>query len=395
MTSRSRWVLGAIAAFLAVSVAVAGRSPRASADERVPADGAEVLERVPPRGADEARAARSALERDPRDVRAAVALARTYIRRSRATGDPRYLGRAQAALSPWWDADPPPLDVLVLRATIRQSLHDFEPALRDLDRAAKLAPGNPQVWLTRATVLTVRARYPEARESCMSLTGLADRLVIITCLASVDGVTGRAKAARDGLAAALGRGGATRDVEAWAEGLIAELSERIGDMDGAERAFARTLEIDPEDAYTRGASADMRIDQRRWAEAIALVRGQEANDGLLLRLAIAERGADDPAADAHIAVLADRFAKSRLRGDSVHRREEARFELLRGDGRRALELAKANFEVQREPWDVRVLLAAAVAARDPEGARAARDHVAAHKLEHPEITRLIKALESM
>ena len=387
-------MLGAIAAFLAVSVAVAGRSPRASADERVPTDGAEVLERVPPKGADEGRAARSALSRDPRDVRAAVALAKTYVRRARATGDPRYLGRAQAALTPWWDDDPPPLDVLVLRATIRQSLHDFEPALRDLDRAAKLSPGNPQVWLTRATVLTVRARYPEARESCMSLAGLVDRIVVVTCLASIDGLTGRAKDARDGLRAVLGHG-ASRDMEAWAEGVIAELSERLGDTEAAERAFARTLELDPDDAYTRGAFADMRIDQGRWADAIALVRGQEANDGLLLRLAIAERGAGDPQADAHVAVLADRFAKSRLRGDSVHRREEARFELLRGDGARALELAQANFEVQREPWDVRVLLAAAVAARDAQGARAAREHVALHKLEHPEITKLIKMLDGL
>ncbi len=44
----------------------------------------------------------------------------------RARSDPRYLSYAEAALGPFWDLPSPPNDVLVLRATVRQSVHDFD-----------------------------------------------------------------------------------------------------------------------------------------------------------------------------------------------------------------------------------------------------------------------------
>ena len=63
--------------------------------------------------------------------------------------------------------------------------------------------------------------------------------------------------------------------------------------------------------------------------------------------------------------LRDRFEASRLRGDRVHLREEARFTLhLLNDPKAALKLAQENWQVQKEPADVRILLEAALAAHD-------------------------------
>ncbi|MBA3460616.1 MAG: hypothetical protein H0T46_11675 [Deltaproteobacteria bacterium] len=42
------------------------------------------------------------------------------------------IGRAQATLGRWWKLAVPPDDVLLLRATIEQSLHDFSAARADL-----------------------------------------------------------------------------------------------------------------------------------------------------------------------------------------------------------------------------------------------------------------------
>jgi hypothetical protein len=62
-------------------------------------------------------------------------------------------------------------------------------------------------------------------------------------------------------------------------------------------------------------------------------------------------------------MLDERFAATRLRGDTTHRAEEARYALqLRRDTSAALALAQANYEVQREPRDARILLEAALAA---------------------------------
>ncbi len=58
-----------------------------------------------------------------------------------------------------------------------------------------------------------------------------------------------------------------------------------------------------------------------------------------------------------------------MRGDTVHRREEARFTLdLLHQPDRALDLARANWDVQREPADARILLETALAAGHPDAA---------------------------
>src|SRR5262245_23210282 len=74
----------------------------------------------------------------PGDLAQAVAAARADIDAARARSDPRYLGYAQAALAPWWDAPDAPPDVLLLRATIRQHVHDFDGALTDLSAVLEL-----------------------------------------------------------------------------------------------------------------------------------------------------------------------------------------------------------------------------------------------------------------
>jgi hypothetical protein len=60
-----------------------------------------------------------------------------------------------------------------------------------------------------------------------------------------------------------------------------------------------------------------------------------------------------------------------MRGERLHLGEEARFALAFGDAAEALALAAENFSLQREPRDARVLLEAALAARDRAAAQPA------------------------
>lgn len=400
MERRTLYALLGIGGAVALSAILFGRAPQASASApRVPTSPNEVLEVLPfgstssdPRMREEA-ALRADLARDPKDVALAVRLAQLDIQLSRERSDPRYLGRAQAALGPWWKMEDAPVEVLVLRATIEQSLHDFDAALRDLDRALAARPNHAQAWITRAVVLTVRGRYDDARASCAKLVPLASNLVVAVCETAIDSVTGKAGPAYERLEATLAQGGrVSLDEEAWARGSLGEYAQRANKLDDAEKHFRRTLEIDPDDAYVRAALADLLVDRGRFADAVAIVKDREANDGLLLRLAIAEKKNGSKEAQGHIEMLAARFEASRQRGDVVHRREEARFRLeLEGDARRAVELARANWDVQKEPWDVRVLLEAAHAAKDPAAARPALDWIASSKLEDPFIAKTAAA----
>jgi Tfp pilus assembly protein PilF len=377
----SRFLAPAVA--LAVVVLVGTLAPATSDDVRVlgPADDAVVLQAVPPRAAD-ARA-RAALAARPDDVGLAVEIARADIDRARRDSDPRYLGYAQAALRRWWDEPTPPHDVLVLRATIRQSNHEFAPALADLAAALRQDPDDPQAWLTQSVLLLLRGDFAGARRSCAPLARLTTDLVAAACVAGVDGITGHAHSGYDALARALGRArGDDPGTRAWALTLLAELAARLGLPDAAERRYRAALAAAPPDAYLLASYADFLLDAGRPAEVVTLLADKTSVDNLLLRLVEAEERAGARAASEHRNELAARYRASRDRGDQLHLREEARFLLhVMRDARTALPLAQKNFEIQREPGDVRILLEAAQAAGAEGAAQPARDWLVASGFE--------------
>jgi len=385
-------------ALVVVAVGVATARPRAGEAQlaRVIPDG-EVVAQVPARGRDPAAAERArlrrALDTNPRDLATASRLARMLIAAARGGGDPRFLGRAEAALRPWWDEQSPPAEALLLRATIRQSRHEFEPALADLDRLVAAAPGDAQAWLTRAVVLGVRGRYSDGLASCARLDTLASPLVVAACRAPLLGVTGHARGAAAALAAEL-RFARGPGEAAWAEAALADLELWSGDAAVAEARLRRLLARAPEDGAARAALADLVLDDGRATEAAALVAARDGDDGLLLRHALARvaQGAD-PATDPTVQAMAARFEAARLRGDSVHQREEARFALaVARDPARALRLAEQSWRIQKEPADARVLLEAAVAARAPGAAAPVLAWLAETGCEWPRLRALAASL---
>ena len=354
---------------LAVTAATAMGAPH------VPGDDAQVLERLATRPGDsfgrDASALRQALARDPRNLDLALRLAHLHIARNHSETDPRQLGRAQAALAPWWDEREPPIAVLVLRATIRQTDHQFDLARADLLQAVRREPGNAQAWLTLATVQQVTGDLAAARQSCARLQGLTPALIEATCLASIDGVHGNATRAFESLAAVLDRSpNAPPAIRAWTVTLQAELAQRLARNADAERLFRSALALDPRDAYATAAFADFLLDERRPAEVLILIAADTPADPLLLRYALAARAAHAPDAADTTRRLSERFDASRARGDRVHLREEAIFVLrVRGDPAGALALARENWKIQKEPLDARIALEAARDARDPAAVR--------------------------
>jgi tetratricopeptide (TPR) repeat protein len=360
-------LLIALAGLVAVVSAEAGTAPY------IPANDAQVLERARiPRNdprARELKTLRARLLREPGNLELALQLAQRYVAATRSTSDPRYLGYAEAALLPWSKLAQPPTEVLIMRATLRQSRHDFAGALADLDAALAMDPRNAQAWLTRATILTVQARYRDAIQSCTRLAATSGELVTATCLAQVGSLAGQATDAYRALATVLARHPQIQPAErAWIDTLLGEMAERLGLPAEAEAHFKQALAIDP-DAYLKAAYADFLLDRGRAQEVIALLSGETAADGLLLRLALAEQAAGDSRAVEHVLMLRQRFDAARLRGDTVHQREESRFVLqLEHAPPQALALAEADWAVQREPADARILLEAAQAASDKAAA---------------------------
>jgi tetratricopeptide (TPR) repeat protein len=345
-----------------------------SGEPFLPQQDAQVLERLTVKATDpvarEIRALRASLLRDPQNMDMAVALATKLIEQSRSEGDPRFLGQAQAVLAPWLDHPTPPSSTLLLRAMIRQHAHEFDLALADLDEVLNMQPANAQAWLTRASIYQVQGRYDEARRACQPLLRLAGRHVALTCVGDIAGLSGQAATSREMLTASLERPGISARERLWILTILAEMAARTGDATAAEKHFLDAQSLGVKDHYLLGAYADFLLDHARAQEVITLLQHETRADGLLLRLTLAEQSLHLPASKDHTAELTARFAAGRERGTRVHVREEARFTLaLLHDPQTALTLAQANWEVQKEPWDARLLLETALAAGNRHAAR--------------------------
>jgi Tfp pilus assembly protein PilF len=403
-------MVGLAAALTAAAALVAPRRTT-SAAERAPAPG-DVIAQVERRPVQhEARRRAAAGDRE-----VAVMLARRHVEAARAAGDPRELGRAQAALARWWDEAAPPEDVLLLRATIRQSQHDFAGARRDLDALIVRRPDDAQARLTRAVVATVMGDHVTAAADCARVGTLAGEPWASACaapLATRDGGTHvayqRLAAVVGALDAAIPRGPAApagspassdsvRSATAgtaWATTALGELARAADDDAAAERHLRRALALAPGDVYTLAALADLLLDAGRPGEAAALLDPHAEPDGLRLRLAIASRRAGTVGAGAHAAIVRRGLDAAAARGDTTHLRERARYFLdVAPDAGEALAAARGNWDLQREAADARLLLEAATAAGDPAAATPVLRWLDDGRIDDAVLTRARAALEA-
>jgi hypothetical protein len=138
------------------------------------------------------------------------------------------------------------------------------------------------------------------------------------------------------------------------------MAERLGDDRAAEAHLRAALQAADDDPYLKAAYADLLLRTSRAPEVIALLAGNEAQDPLLLRLAIAGHRLGSAEAARWIQAFDARLDAAGRDGDNTHLRERAMYMLeVRGDAAAALESARRNWAVQREPADLRIYVRAA------------------------------------
>lgn len=298
-----------------------------------------------------------------------------YLSQARAQGDPRFLGYAQRLLQSW-PQDRMTDRLLVLRATLWQSLHRFDDARTDLDRVLQVnqvTTNTIQARLTQANLELVQGRYDEARQACAELQRSYPGLIAQSCKAQVQARTGQARQAYDTLQGALRQALRPSTTErVWVEGTLGDIAAQL-DLAAAETHWRNTLRLAPDDLYIRAQLADRLIAQDRFGEAITLTEGYDAVDSLAVLRAIALKRQGSGKSGALIGKLQERFEEARWRGNLLHKRDYARF-LLDVEGRsdEALHFARLNWQTQREPMDTRLLLRAALAGDDRDTLSATR-----------------------
>jgi hypothetical protein len=371
-----------------------------------PRDDATVLLTVPAgqsRVASDLRVAKADLSRDPKDLIGALRVARLAIEQGRMWSDPRLYGEAQAALAPWWFEPKPPEEVRVLRAVIKQALHEFPASLGDLDAVLEASPRNAQARLTRAFVRLVVGDITGAREDCRSLPPAVGLLPTAACRARVAALSGSGAEAFDSFSWFVARDSAgdkdavgDKTVRRFALAILADIAQGLGRDEDAERYLLAATAIGEPDIPLLAARADLTLDRDRPGEVVILLDGKGDADALVLRRAIAAKRTNDPRLSGWSATLNERFAAARRAGVRAHLREEARFRLeVETDVVAALPLAVENWSTQKEIADARLLLECAVAAAKPDAARDVLSFVERAGIADQRITPLVTRLREV
>ena len=257
-----------------------------------------------------------------------------------------------------------------------------------LERALRLEPRMADARLLRASTRLTRGDFAAARADCAVLIGqgetfagsacLAQSLAAMGSIAAAGALLGRALepcARPSAMAAAATTVGVAADAAlcAWALGIRADLAQRRGDSAAAERDLRAALQRDARSELLRIQLAQLLMARGAADQAATWLDVPYPSVAMQVqRLALL-----DPNQAGHAALRAQveaQLALGRARGERLHLREETQLALdIDHDMPRALALARANFAVQRELVDVRMLARAATGARDAAALRELAD----------------------
>jgi tetratricopeptide (TPR) repeat protein len=379
----------------ALSIAAAATA----AEPYIPSDTNQVLETLPRdllSSRDELAALRRQLADDPANIELAVDVASRFLQMGKSEGDPRFYGYAQAAIQPWWEVASAPPAILRLRAKLKERDHRYDDALADLTLLVEQQPQDVQAWIELANIYRVQGKYAEVQQACDKLEEFAGTDPTIMCRVPVLAVTGHAEEAYASLAEIMpvARQNWPSAVQ-WIVTMQAEISRALGRDREAEQHYGEGLANDPQDFYLLRSYGDFLLDQGREEEALSLLREHINDTGILLCAAIAARRHGETALAAKWTTqLKSRFEEIRLRGNQPHGKFEARYELeLMDNPQRALAIAQANWQQQKDPRDSRNVLEAALVAKDPVQARQVVEFLKENRTQDVVLERLVQQLE--
>jgi tetratricopeptide (TPR) repeat protein len=290
----------------------------------------------------------------------------------RQQSDPRYFGHAQAEIQPWWNLINPPDDILLIRATLKQNQHQYLDAIQDLEKLTQRSPKNSQAWLTLGTIQMIQGDYSQAKQSCAALARSHVSWLATLCFGQVMALTGKAEQGYNIIHLLLKQhadsDSTDKDLinQQWLHTLLAEISLRQGKKSQAVSHFKFALSIPQRDPYLLKVYSEFLRSNGEAIKVLSLLEKETQDDALLLELVLAAKQTKNKQRlDIYRHEFNERLLAAQMRGDTLHQREHATFLLeIVKDKKRALALAKNNWRIQKEPADMRLLLAAAISNGD-------------------------------
>ncbi|AZG73921.1 tetratricopeptide repeat protein [Shewanella livingstonensis] len=272
--------------------------------------------------------------------------------------DYRY-GRAKAWLQAKMANTSPNAQTYYLYARVLQHQHQFDRAIKALERSIELKPTAINSWLLKANIHLVQGDIVGARQACLTLMGKADILLISTCALEVTSQNGKLVESYKELARLYELYQPSDEPEkSWIVQILADMALKQG---LAEQALDYLNQAGmgnaPVSLLALWSDVQLSLNQHQQVyDKLSKVVSQNAiqDDALLLRLAIAEKQLGNTVKWQW--AFAQRVKLREQRQDSLHASDLANYYLkVDIQPKKALYWAKINWQVARQAND-RILL---------------------------------------
>jgi tetratricopeptide (TPR) repeat protein len=201
-------------------------------------------------------------------------LATALIRRARETSDARYYAQAEDAVKKSLQLVPNQFDTKKIQVSILLGEHDFPAALDAAKALNKQVPDDVMVYGLLTEANAELGNYQDAEAAAQWMLNLRPgNLPALTHAAHLRELFGDLDGSYELLQMAYESTPPTEDEErAWLLTQMGHLRLATGHTDAAEKLLAQALTSFPNYPFAMGALGEVRIEQTRYAEAVALFR---------------------------------------------------------------------------------------------------------------------------
>ncbi len=218
--------------------------------------------------------AQKLIEKNPKNYEAYNALALALSRRARETSDVKFYSEAEAALQKSFEISPDNFDGARIHVWLLLGKHEFAAALQEGAKLNKEMPDDVMIYgfLTDANVEL--GNYDAAEAACQrmldlrtgNLPGITRAAYLRELFGNVDGALELMNMAFQSTPPAQAEDGA------WILTQMAHLQLATGNLDKSEKLLRQALTMFPGYHYALGNLAKVRIQQKRYGEAVELLQ---------------------------------------------------------------------------------------------------------------------------
>ncbi len=217
------------------------------------------------------------LRDNPKDVKAAMALASIYIQEGRVTGDYDYYNTAALRLIDGVLTERPELfDALLLKAVVQLSQHHFTDALQTAGKAAAIQSYNAFLQGVFVDAYVELGDYARAVEHCDKMINIRPDIRSYSRVGYLRELHGDLPGAIEAMKMAVEAGGYGDESTCWARMQLGRLYELSGKRDYAAMQYAITLGERPGYGHALAGQARLAADSGHYDQAIGLVKQARA-----------------------------------------------------------------------------------------------------------------------